>query len=264
MLPLGRVIQRRMLAGCAAAALVLVPIPAAAANPADVDALWNQPQGVSADSAFYVVQAWWDGLARSTQTDPTQRGMDELAQANADLLSAYSLLQQQRSGAGPQPVAVIDPLLAGIYNVITGSNVKAPLGSLVNWANQSLLKLEGRGSAADLVRALMGDYQARQAAAERDLQAQPGSTTLALWAANSSRETAMLLKIKGLAGSGDGVAALVAEADHATTALAAKQQSTGATGSTAPAASKTKTSGPRTGKDDGAGQHDQSQSGGQH
>src|SRR5712691_333079 len=131
-LPVGCVMQRRLVAACIVAAFSLVPLTAQAASAADVDALWNQPQGVSADSAFYVVQEWWDGLTRTT-SDPIQRGLAELAQANADLLNTYTLLQQQRSGAGPQPVAVIDPFLSGIYNFITGSDAKAPVGSLLSW-----------------------------------------------------------------------------------------------------------------------------------
>ena len=263
MLPLGRVIQRRLLATGAAGLLFLLPIPAAAANPADVDALWNQPQGVGADSAFYVVQTWWDGVTRTTQSDPTQRGMDELAQANTDLLNAYTVMQQERTNPGPQPVAIIDPFLSGIYNFITGSNAKAPIGSIFHWANQSLLKLEGRGSTTDIVGSLLADYQARQAAAERDLQLQPGSDAQAIWTANASRETAMLVKIKGLAGPGDGMAALVANANHATTALAARHPGTSATGGTATAGS-TKGSGKGSGKgtDTDKGQHGQNQSGG--
>jgi hypothetical protein len=257
MLPVGRVIQRRLLAACAAATVCLVPMTVAAAGPADVDGLWNQPQGVSPGSAFYVVQAWWDGVTRATQSDPTQRGMDELAQANTDLLSAYTVLQQERTGAGPQPVAVVDPFLSGIYNFITGSAVKAPIGSLFNWANQSLLKLEGRGSSADIVRSLLNDYQARQAAAERDLHLQPAAATQALWTMNADRGTAMLVKIKGLAGTGDGVAALVANADHATKALAAQHQGT----STA-SAGKAKNPGKGNVKDKSNGQHGKSQSGG--
>jgi hypothetical protein len=251
-----------LLAAGAAAAFFLVPVTAQAAGGAEVDALWNQPQGVSADSAYYVVQAWWDSLTRTTQSDPTQRGMDELAQANADLLNAYTLLQQQRTDPGPHPVALVDPFLAGIYNFITGSHAKAPVGSLFSWANQSLLKLEGRGSTADIVRALLADYQARQAAAERDLNIQPGATTQALWTANASRETAMLVKIKGAAAPGDGVAALVADADHTTTALAAKPLSTAAAKGITPAAANAKDSGKKAGKDDGKGQHGQDQNGG--
>jgi hypothetical protein len=258
MLPLGRVIQRRLLAACAAAALFLVPVPAAAASPADVDALWNQPQGISPGSAFYVVQAWWDDLTRSAQSDPTQRGMDELAQANTDLLNAYTLLQEQRAGTGAQPVAIIDPFLSGLYNLVTGSNAKAPVGAMLSWANQSLLKLEGRGSNADIVGRLLADYQARQLAAERDLHLQPGMPTQSLWTANASRETAMLAKIKGLAAPLDGVAALVADADHATTALAAKQQTSDATGGAATVTAKTKDHGKGATKDDGKGQHGQS------
>src|ERR1700737_4778516 len=222
MLLLSGVTQRRLVAAGIAGAMALAPLTAHATGSADVDALWNQHDGASVDSAFYVVQTWWDGLTRTTQSDPTQRGMDELAQANTDLLNAYTVMQQERTNPGPQPVAIIDPFLSGIYNYITGSNAKAPIGSIFHWANQSLLKLEGRGTTTDIVGSLLADYQARQAAAERDLQLQPGSDAQAIWTANASRETAMLVKIKGLAGPGDGMAALVANANHATTALAAR------------------------------------------
>src|SRR2546430_794496 len=147
MLPLGRIGRRRLVAAAMASAMVLIPLTAAASDDtAAADALWNQSESVSADSAFYVVQSWWDGMARATQSDSTQRGLDELAQVNADLLSAHSLLLRQRTDPGPHPVAIIDPLLTSIYNLITGSNAKAPVGSVFNWINQSLLKLEGRGS----------------------------------------------------------------------------------------------------------------------
>jgi hypothetical protein len=202
------------------AVLSLAPLTAQAAGAADVDALWNQPQGVGVDSAFYVVQAWWDGLTRAT-SDPTQRGLAELAQANADLLNAYTLLQQKRSGEGPQPVAVIDPFLSGIYNFITGANTKAPIGSLMNWANQSLLGLEGRGSTTDIVQSLLKDYRSQVAAAERDLAGR--SDLIALWAANADRDTAFLAKIKGVAIASDGVAASLNDAGHSTIAIAAKK-----------------------------------------
>jgi hypothetical protein len=229
-LPVGCVIQRRLVAACVVAALSLFPLTAHAAGAVDVDALWNQPQGVSADSAFYTVQEWWDGLARSMQRDPTQRGMAELAQANADLLNAYSLLQQQRSSAGPQPVAVIDPFLSGIYNVITGSNTKAPIGSLLNWANGSLLNLEGRGSTTDIVQALLTDYRAQQTVAERDLHLAARRDVAALWATNADRESAFLLKIKGVAIPSDGLAALLNDAGQSTIALAAKHRAEAAKG----------------------------------
>src|ERR1700693_3487233 len=138
-LPVGCVMQRRLVAASVVAALSLLPLTAQAAGAADVDALWNQPQGVSVDSAFYTVQEWWDGVTRGTQSDPTQRGLAELAQANADLLNAYTLLQQKRSGGGPQPVPVIDPFLAGTYNFITGSHAKAPIGSWVRSGESTLL-----------------------------------------------------------------------------------------------------------------------------
>jgi hypothetical protein len=217
-LPVGCVVQRRLVAASVVAALWLVPLTAQAASTADVDTLWNQPQGVSVDSAFYVVQAWWDGLARAT-SDPTQRGLAELAQANADLLNAYTLLQQKRSG--PQPVAVVDPFLSGIYNFITGSNTKAPLGSLLSWANQSLLSLEGRGSTTDIVQSLLADYRSQQAAAERDLAGR--SDLVALWAANADRDSAFLGKIKGVAIVSDGLAGSVTAAGQSTIAIAAKK-----------------------------------------
>ncbi len=222
--------QRRLVAACVVAALSLYPLTANAAGAVDVDALWNQPQGVNVDSAFYSVQTWWDGLARATQNDPTERGMAELAQANADLLNAYTLLQMQRSGAGPQPVAIIDPFLSGIYNFITGSNAKAPVGSVLNWANESLLKLEGRGSTSDIVQALLKDFRAQQAAADRDLHVAARNDAAALWGANADRESAFLLKIKGVAIPSDGLAALLNDAGQSTIALAAKHRAEAATG----------------------------------
>jgi hypothetical protein len=223
MLPLGRVTQRRLLAVAIAAALAAAPLLPAAAGGADVDALWNQPEGVSVDSAFYVVQTWWDGLTRTAQSDPARRGFDELAQANADLLNAYTLLQRQRTDPGAQPVAVLDPLLAGIYNVVTGSQAKAPIGSVFAWLNQSVVRLEGRGSTNDMVRALLKDYQARQSAAQRDLQ-QSNVNVDALWTANARRASAFLVKLKAEAAPGDGVMTLLNDADQSTVALAAKHQ----------------------------------------
>jgi hypothetical protein len=220
-LPLSCVMQRRLVAACVVAALSLVPLTAQAASATDVDALWNQQQGVGGDSAFFVVQEWWDGLTRMTTNDPTQRGLAELAQANADLLNTYTLLQQQRSGAGPQPVAIIDPFLSSIYNFITGSNAKAPVGSLLNWANQSLLTLEGRGSTSDVMKSLLKDYKSQQAAAERDLAGQ--SDLGPLWAANADRDSAFLVKIKGLAIASDGLAASLNDAGQSTIAIAAKK-----------------------------------------
>ena len=215
MLPMSGVIQRRLLAVGIAGALALAPLSAAAAASSEVDALWNQPDGVSVDSAYYVVQSWWDGLTRGTQSDPTQRGLDELARANTDLLNAYTLLQRQRTDPGPQPVAIIDPLLSSVYNFVTGSNVKAPVGSVFNWANQGLLNLEGRGSVNDIIRSLMQDYRSKQAAAMRDLPSGQANTD-ALLAANAQRETAFLVKIKGVAAPTDGLAGLLDAADQST------------------------------------------------
>src|SRR5256714_3071101 len=225
MLPMGRIGRRRLVAAAIASAMALIPLTAAASNntaAADADALWNQPESVSADSAFYVIQSWWDGIGRATQNDPTQRGLDELAQANADLLSAHSVLLRQRTDPGPHPVAVIDPLLAGIYNLITGSDAKAPVGSVFNWINQSLLNLEGRGSTDEIVRVLLKDYQATQAAAERDLHSTAGFDADALLIANAQRETAFMLKIKAVSSPGVGLAGLLHDIDQSTTALAAR------------------------------------------
>jgi len=219
-LPMSCVVQRRLVTACVVAALSLAPLTAQAAGAADVDALWNQPQGVGVDSAFYFVQAWWDGVTRATG-DPTQRGFAELAQANADLLNTYTVLQQKRSGAGPQPVAVIDPFLSSIYNFITGSNAKAPVGSLLSWANQALLNLEGRGSTTDIAQSLLKDYRSQQAAAERDLAG--GSDLSALWAENADRDTAFLVKIKGVTIASDGLAASLNDAGQSTIAIAARK-----------------------------------------
>jgi hypothetical protein len=220
---LSRVIQRRLLAAGILGALALAPVPVAAAGGAEVDALWNQHDGVSVDSAYYVVQTWWDGLTRASQSDPTQRGLDELAQANTDLLNAYTLLQRQRTDPGPQPVAIIDPLLSTIYNAVTGSDVKAPIGSVFNWANQGLLKLEGRGTTNDIIRGLMQDYRAKQASAMRDLPAEQAGTD-ALVATNAQRESAFLLTIKSIATPADGLAGLLDAADQSTIAVAGKAQ----------------------------------------
>jgi len=228
MLPLGRIGRRRLVAAAIASAMALTPLTAAASDDtADADALWNKTESVSADSAFYVVQSWWDGMARATQSDSTQRGLDELAQANADLLSAHSLLLRQRTDPGPHPVAIIDPLLTSIYNLITGSNAKAPVGSVFNWINQSLLKLEGRGSTEEIVRALLKDYQAKQDAAERDLRATTSFDADALLTTNAQRETAFLLKIKAVCNPGNGLASLLQDIDQSTTALAARHHGNG-------------------------------------
>jgi hypothetical protein len=218
---LSRVIQRRLLAAGIVGALALAPLSAAAAGGAQGDALWNQHDGVSVDSAYYVVQTWWDGLTHATPSDPTQRGLDELAQANTDLLNAYTLLQRERTDPGPQPVAIIDPLLSSIYNAVTGSDVKAPVGSVFNWANQGLLKLEGRGTTNDIIRSLMQDYRAKQAAAMNDLPAGQAATD-ALVVANAQRESAFLLTIKSVATPADGLAGLLDAADQSTIAVAGK------------------------------------------
>jgi hypothetical protein len=208
MLPLGCMVQRRLAAAAVAAAMLLVPLNASAAAAADVDALWNQADGISPESAFYPLQSWLDGLGQLGERDAAQRGLRELAQANADLLNAYSLLLRTRNDSGPQPVAVIDPILATVYNAVTGSNARAPIGSLLATINQSLLNLEGRGSRHDVIRALLIASQDKQSAAERDLHA-AGPGAQALLGANRERATAVLEKIQAVATDDDGLAAVL-------------------------------------------------------
>ena len=198
--------------------VALAPLTAGASGTPNVDSLWNWPQGVSMDSALYVIQSWWDGHNRKVSNDPTQRGLDELSQANADLLNAYILMQHAH--AAPQPVAVIDPLLSTTYNAITGSNVKAPLGSLFSGINHGLLSLEGRGSTSDLVRALLQDYRAKQAAAVRDLDARTDNVYDPLLSSNTKREADFLTQVQQVSAPEDGVASLLADADQQTSTLA--------------------------------------------
>jgi hypothetical protein len=206
----------RLLLACFTALFVLTtPITAAAASGtpdptgSTVDALWNQPQGVRADSFLYVVQSWWDGLSRSTQSDPTQRGLGELQQANSDLLNAYTLVAEQRTDPGPHPVPVIDPLISSVYGFITGNHPKAVLGTAFGWVNSLLLKLEGRGSTQAIIQSLLNDYQQRQAAAARDLKGQAASE--AILATNWSRQDSVLQKIESDVDVHDGIGTLVAQ-----------------------------------------------------
>ena len=206
----------RLLLACFTALFVLTtPITAAAASnapdPAEsaVDTLWNQPQGVRADSFLYVIQSWWDGLARSSQHDSTQRGLSELQQANSDLLNAYTLLAEQRIDPGPHPVPVIDPFISSLYGFITGNHPKAVLGTAFGWVNSLLLKLEGRGSTQAIIQNLLNDYKQRQAAGARDLQGRPASQ--AILASNWSRQDSVLQKIESDVDAHDGVGALVAQ-----------------------------------------------------
>ena len=214
MVAVTRILPRRAgLALVGAAALMMAAMPGVAADStpstsAQVDSLWNQPQGARVDSAVYIVQSWWDGLTRGTQRDPRQRGLQELAQANEDLLNAYTLLQEQRDDPGPHPVAVIDPMLSGAYGFISGVHVKAPIGSVLGWINQGLVHLEGRGSTDDILKSLLRDYQKQQVAAGRDLAPGPDSAVLT---ANGSRQSAMLLKIADVASSNADDGALVAD-----------------------------------------------------
>jgi hypothetical protein len=215
MVAVTRILPRRAglaLVGAAALMLAGMPIGVAAdstsTTSAQVDALWNQPQGARVDSAFYIVQSWWDGVTRGTQRDPRQRGLQELAQANEDLLNAYTLLQEQRNDPGPHPVALVDPMLSGAYGFISGVHVKAPIGSVLGWMNQGLVHLEGRGSLDDILKSLLRDYQKQQAAASRDLAPGPDGVVLT---ANGPRQSAMLLKIADVASSNADDNALVAD-----------------------------------------------------
>ena len=120
MVAVTRILPRRAgLALVGAAALMLAGMPTGVAadstssTSAQVDSLWNQPQGARVDSAFYIVQSWWDGLTRGTQRDPRQRGLQELAQANEDLLNAYTLLQEQQADPGPHRAGIVEHIDTG-------------------------------------------------------------------------------------------------------------------------------------------------------
>jgi hypothetical protein len=230
MLPLRRIMQRRLVAAAIASVMALVPLSAAASTNLAVDTLWNQPDGISVDSGWYAVQTWLNGMNATVADDPTERGLNEVAQANADLQNAYTLLREQRSNPGPQPVALIDPLVSGIYNAVTGANVSAPVGSFFNWINQGMLKLEGRGSSADIARHLLQDYRVQQAVGLRDLRRNPGTDVEAMISVNTQRERALLLKIGAVAPSARDLNTVVSEADRSTTALAAKHDGDAAHG----------------------------------
>jgi len=221
--PLRRALQRPLLAAASAIVMTLVPLTAGASANL-VEALWNQPDGVSVDSGWYAVQSWWNGMNGTVPDDPTQRGLDELAQANADLQNVYNLLRGQRANPGPQPVAVVDPLVSSIYNAVTGASISAPIGSFFDWVNQGMLKLEGRGSRADIARQLLQDYRTKQAVGLRDLRRTGGTDTEALLTVNTARERALLAKISAVSHELKG---MVAEADQSTTAVAARLKDAG-------------------------------------
>lgn len=199
--------QRVFLAGMAAI-LAVAPLSTHAANTPSVDSLWNEPQGLPMDSALYVFQGWFDNTQISS--DPTQRGFDELSRANTDLLNAYTLLQHAHQ-AGPQPVPVIDPLLANAYDAVTGSDQKAPLAELFTSINQGLLTLEGRGSIDDQVSSLLQQSRAMQAAGLRDLQSK-GSSYDGLIASNAQREADFLTQVARVSTPEDGLGSLLGSA----------------------------------------------------
>lgn len=198
--------------------LILSALPAAAGEAAgtvSVDSLWNQPGGVSVDSGWYFLQQWWDQAARTATRDQTQRGLSELAQANTDLLNAYSLLAETSTDPGPHPVPGIDPLLSGLYATVTGVHVKAPVGGFFAGLNQAMLNVEGRGSTADITQSLLQDFEQLQQAADRDLAQSPGFKSL--WAANSLRQAGVIANLQALAGEVSDAATLrtaVTNLDH--------------------------------------------------
>jgi hypothetical protein len=216
-----------VLAIALAAGLGVTSLPAYADGPAPnavtVDGLWNQSDGIRADSGWYFLQTWWDQAGLALNRDPAQRGLAELGQANAELLNAYSLLNEARTNPGPHPVALLDPLLSRALGAITGNEVRAPLGSLFASMNQGMLNVEGRGSSQDIVDALLRHAAQRQRDAQRDLAQSPELD--AVWTANSARDQAMLVKILALAGpeaNATGLIAAVTDLDHQRQALQKK------------------------------------------
>jgi hypothetical protein len=225
MLPLRRAMRRRLLAAVVISVTAFAPLTVQASSAPDVNALWNEPDGVRVDSGLYVVQVWLNSFTQQIETDPTQRGLDELSQANQDLLNAHTLLQEQHDSPGPQPVALIDPLISSIYNALTGSNISAPLGSLFDSMNKSLLKFEGRGGTSDIVRGLLQDYRVKQAVALRDLNQKPSADMDGLLRANAQREREWLGRINAVATPGEGLTDLLNKADQSTAALASHGKS---------------------------------------
>jgi len=208
----------RLLAGLGMLLTAVAPLPAHAASLPTIDSLWNTTDAISIDSPLYPLQTWWNSWNRPVADDPVQRGISELSQANSDLLNAYQLLQEAHGNGGAQPVPVIDPLLSSAYDAITGSNARAPLGSLGNWINDSLLSLEGRGSKDDLAGALLQDYRDKQAVAVRDLK--PHAELTPLLASNAERAADFLSRLQAEATPEDGVTTLLTDATRDTMALA--------------------------------------------
>ena len=207
-----------MLLAAVVLGLILTALPAAAGEASEtvsVDSLWNQPGGLSADSGWYFLQQWWDQAARTATRDQTQRGLAELAQANTDLLNAYSLLAEASTDPGPHPVPGIDPLLSGLYATVTGVHVKAPVGGFFAGLNQAMLDVEGRSSTADIIESLLQDFDRLQQAADRDLAQSQGVKSL--WAANSLRQAGVIANLQALAGEVSDAVSLrtaVTDLDH--------------------------------------------------
>ncbi|HEY9286429.1 MAG TPA: hypothetical protein VIT43_00235 [Candidatus Dormibacteraeota bacterium] len=220
---LRRAIQRLFIAGISFM-LAVAPLTARANSMPTLDSLWNEPQGLSMDSALYVFQAWFGGYSDQMSSDPSQRGFEELSRANTDLLNAYTLLQHAHQG-GPQPVAIIDPLLAGAYDGVTGSDGKAPVAELFASINQGLLALEGRESTTEQVAALLEESRAMQAAGLRDLET-GGSGHDALIASNAQREADFLTQVQRVATPEDDLASLLAAATLQATTVAHHQSLT--------------------------------------
>jgi hypothetical protein len=214
-----------VLAIALAASLGVTTLPAYADGPAPssvtVDGLWNQPKAIRADSGWYFLQTWWDQVGLALNRDPVHRGLAELAQANAELLDAYSILNEARTDPGPHPVAVLDPLLSRALGAITGKEVNAPLGSLFASLNQAMLHVQGRGSSQDIVDGVLRHAAQRQREAQGDLAQSPELD--AVWTANSTRQQAMLGKLLALAGPAANATSLIAavtDLDHQRQALA--------------------------------------------
>ena len=210
--------MQRLFVAIISSMLAFAPLMAHAAATPSLDSLWNEPQGLSMDSALYVLQAWLDGSSNKFSNDPTERGFDELSRANTDLLDAYALLEHAHQ-AGAQPVPIIDPLFAGAYDGVTGSQVKAPVGELFASINRGLLTLEGRGSIKDQVAGLLEESRAMQAAGIRDLQTR-GAGYDNLIASNAQREADFLTQLQGVSTPDDGLTSLLAGAVLQTTTVA--------------------------------------------
>jgi hypothetical protein len=210
----------------------------AAETAVPVDTLWTQRDGLRVDSSFYVIETWWGGIGRSAQRDLRQRSLDELRQANNDLLNAYSFLVEKRNDPGSHPVPVIDPILSTVWSAVSGQNAKAPLGSLFGWMNQQLLQLEGRGSTEAIIDQLLRDYRSMQTAAYTHFETSGAVDANGLWAANAERGKAVITRIRGLGIRSDSLNAGLSASEQVRTALLKKHLEKPLAGTTGPAKGK--------------------------